>query len=201
MAMAAMVAVSCNKEGDDNKGTNGGDEPVVEQARLIENFEGEAPMISWNAESGEVFSVVDNPSKTGINTTAKVGKVVSGGQQWGFLWTTTFGGGSYQDSPEEIEFLNWSEEGYIIKVDVYTSVANSPVYLKVESGGAGDPSTYEISNVTTTKVNEWETLEFDYEPAGLADGTYGNFVILFNAGLATEGGEVFYFDNVRVCAE
>lgn len=201
MAMAAMVAVSCQKDGDNgSNGNNGGEgtNPPANEVRVLCDFE--ETTLSWTGASGCSFEAVENPAKTGINTSENVGCVTAGGAQWEFCWSTAFGGGDY-NSPETIDFLNFTEEGWIIKVDVYSPKANSPVYLKLESGQKGNPSTYEITNVTTTKVNEWETLEFDYETAALADGTYGNLVILFDAGVEGDADKKFYFDNVRICAE
>ena len=189
MAMAAMVAVSCTKDGkDENKEKDETPSEVV--SRVFDDFEN-GGILTWTGSNGASFEIADNPSKTGINKTDKVGKVTASGAQWEFTWSTAFGG-------EEIDFVNFSEEGYIVRVDVYSPKANSPVYLKFE--GVDVPSV-EITNVTTTKANEWETLEFDYETYGMADGAYKNFVILFDAGVTTEGGEVFYFDNLRLCAE
>ncbi len=189
MAMAAMVAVSCTKDGkDENKEQDETPSEVV--SRVFDDFEN-GGILTWTGSNGASFEIADNPSKTGINKTDKVGKVTASGAQWEFTWSTAFGG-------EEIDFVNFSEEGYIVKVDVYSPKANSPVYLKFE--GVDVPAV-EITNVTTTKANEWETLEFDYETYGMVDGAYKNFVILFDAGVTTEGGEVFYFDNLRLCAE
>lgn len=193
MAMASVMAISCTKDGDDkkNEGGNGGEQtPTEVVSRVFDDFEN-GGMLTWTGSSGASFEIADNPSKSGINKTDKVGKVTASGAQWEFSWSTAFGG-------EEIDFVNFSEEGYIVKVDVYSPKANSPVYLKFEGVDVG---AVEITNVTTTKANEWETLEFDYETFGMVDGAYKNFVILFDAGVTTEGGEVFYFDNVRLCAE
>lgn len=192
LAMAAVVAVSCNKEDKPAGENNGGENtpPAEQVSRVFDNFEDDG-MLTWTGSNGASFEIADNPSKTGINTSNKVGKVTASGAQWEFSWSTAFGG-------EEINYVNFSEEGYIVKVDVYSPKANSPVYLKFEGTGV---SAVEITNVTTTKVNEWETLEFDYETYGMVDGAYKNFVILFDAGVTTEGGEVFYFDNVRLCKE
>ena len=198
LAMAAIVAVSCEKPG--NEGTNNGDNGdnggntentlPAGVSRLFEDFENDG-MLTWASRDGAAFEIADNPSKTGINTSDKVGKVTAGGAQWEFTYSSGFG-----DNGETFDFVNFSEDGYIVKVDVYSPKANSPVYLKFE--GVDVPAT-EITTVKTTKANEWETLEFDYEPYSLVDGAYKNFVILFDAGVTTEGGEEFYFDNVRLC--
>ena len=200
LAMAAIVAVSCEKPG--NEGTNNGDngdnggntENTLPEgvSRVFEDFENDG-MLTWEGRDGAAFEIADNPSKTGINTSDKVGKVTAGGAQWEFTYSSGFG-----DDGETFDFVNFSEDGYIVKIDVYSPKANSPVYLKFE--GVDVPPT-EITTVKTTKANEWETLEFDYEPYSLVDGAYKNFVILFDAGVTTDGGEEFYFDNVRLCKE
>ena len=200
LAMAAIVAVSCEKPG--NEGTNNGDNGdnggntentlPAGVSRLFEDFENDG-MLTWASRDGAAFEIADNPSKTGINTSDKVGKVTAGGAQWEFTYSSGFG-----DDGETFDFVNFSEDGYIVKVDVYSPKANSPVYLKFEGVGV---DSIEITSVKTTKANEWETLEFDYEPYSLVDGAYKNFVILFDAGVTTEGGEEFYFDNVRLCME
>lgn len=183
---------SCEKQNDDKNGGGNTDTPVEENARILEDFEN-GGILQWTGADGCSFEIADNPSKTGINTSDKCGKVTAGGMQWEFTWSTAFGG-SYEDP----DYLNFSEEGYIIKVDVYSPKSGSPVYLKIEGDGVG---AVEVTTVTTTKVNEWETLEFDYEPYQVVDGAYRNVVILFDAGLETDGGEEFYYDNVRLCAE
>lgn len=195
LAMAGMMVSfnACEKE--NNKNNNENEEPEVpteQVSRVFEDFE-DGGMLSWTGADGCKFEIVDNPAKTGINTSAKVGLVTAGGAQWEFTWSTAFGG-SYEDP----DYVTFSQDGYIVKVDVYSPKANAPVFLKFEGD---DVAAIEINTVTTTKANEWETLEFDYEPYQIVDGAYRNFVILFDAGVTTEGGEKFYFDNVRLCKE
>lgn len=188
--VATLATFSCNKPADPK--TDPKPEPT-EQARILDDFEGEG-ILAWTGADGAEFSLVANPSKTGINTSEQCGKVLASGAQWEFTWSTGFG--ATEDGG--FNFLNFSTEGYIVKIDVYTAKANVPVFLKMEGV---DVDACEISTVGTSKVNEWETLEFDYEPFALVDGAYKNFVILFDAGVTTEGGEEFYFDNVRLCKE
>lgn len=205
MAMAAMVAVSCTKDdatsgknndnqNEQNSGNEGNQpneqEPAADYTRMFEDFENNG-MLSWTGADGATFEIAENPSKAGVNKSDMVGKVTAGGAKWEFTWSTAFGG-------DDINFVNFSEDGYIVRVDVYSPKINSPVYLKFE--GVDVPS-IEITNVTTTKANEWETLEFDYEPHQMADGAYKNFVILFDAGVEGDPDKVFYFDNVRLCIE
>ena len=190
IAMAGMMVSfnACNKETKDNGQE---EEPTEVVSRLFEDFEN-GGILQWTGADGCDFEIAANPSKTGINTSDNVGLVTAGGAKWEFTWSTYFG------SNEDPDYVTFSQDGYIVKVDVYSPKANAPVYLKFEGDGV---ASIEISNVTTTKANEWETLEFDYEPYQIVDGAYRNFVILFDAGVETDGGEKFYFDNVRLCAE
>ncbi len=198
LAMVGIITVSCGKDNGDKNGDNG-DDIIPEVVRVIEDFEGGSGM-TWNPADGYQFEVVTNPFKTGINTSNKVGKMTTGTNKWGFCWTSGFGGGTYE--AEDIEYLDFTKDGYILKLDVYSPKKNSPVFLKLESGGKGDPASCEITTVKTTKENEWETLEFDFETYALADGVYGNIVLLFDAGVEPAvGGLVYYFDNLRICKE
>ena len=81
----------------------------------------------------------------------------------------------------------------MIKVDVYAPKAGIPIYCKLEGVGV---DAKEITSVVTTKANEWETLEWDYETMGVVDGAYKNFVFCVDAG-GTTADIVVYLDNVR----
>lgn len=200
LAMAAIVAVSCEKPG--NEGTNNGDNgdnggtnpPAAAEYRMLYDFEN--GIVTWTPGSGAVFEVADNPYKTGINTSAKVGKITHKGGNFEWFWSTPFG---EEVEGGEVQYANFSEEGYIVKVDVYCSIPNCPIYLKFEGDGV---EAQEIKNVATTKVNEWETLEYDYETYALEDGKYKKFVLCVAQGpeVLTDG-KVMYFDNVRLCKE
>lgn len=188
LVAALLIAMpSCKKaDKNENKG-NEQKEEQKEQARLLEDFEN-GGILTWTGADGCQFSVVDNPSKTGINTSAKVGKYITGTNAWDFVWTSGFGA-----KDETFEFANFDKDGYIIKVDVYAPAAGMPIYCKFEGVEVGSK---EITSVKTTKANEWETLEFDYEPMGVVNGAYKNFVFCVDAGGTTEG-TIVYLDNVR----
>lgn len=200
LIFAAMTAVmvsfaSCEKpEQNPSKPDQETPEPPKAEYRLLEDFEN-GGMLTWTGASGCSFELADNPDKEGVNTSEKVGKVTASGAQWEFTWSTYFGVKQEGDAPE---YLDFSKDGYIVKVDVLSPKAGSPVYLKIEGD---DVAAIEIPTVKTAKAGEWETLTFDYEPYSPVDGAYRNFVILFDAGVETSGGEEFFFDNVRLCKE
>lgn len=200
---AAMTAVmvcfaSCEKQeqkpSTSDKENQDNPESPAEKYRLLEDFE-DGGMLTWTGSNGCLFEIADNPDKKGLNTSAKVGKITASGAQWEFTWSTYFGVKQEGDTPA---YLDFSEDGYIVKVDVYSPKADSPVYLKIEGD---EVQAIEIPTVKTTKSGEWETLTFDYEPYSPVDGAYRNFVILFDAGVETAGGEIFFYDNIRLCKE
>lgn len=201
--LAALAALtfgftSCEKDtqkpsapGTEEPGDNpgGGEVDPKPEYRLLEDFEN-GGMLTWTG-SGCAFEIVDNPSSSEANSSSKVGKVTAGGAQWEFTWSTFFGS---NDNPE---YLDFSKDGYIVKVDVLSPKAGAAVYLKIE----GDKvEAIEIPSATT-KSGAWETLAFDYEPKAPADGAYRNFVILFDAGAVTTQGEEYFYDNIRLCKE
>lgn len=195
-AMAALTIgfTSCGKE--TAKPSDGGTEkPGTEnpdpEYRLLEDFENGGGMLTWTGSNGCSFEIVDNPSSSEANSSSKVGKVTAGGAQWEFTWSTFFGS---NDNPE---YLDFSKDGYIVKVDVFSPKAGAAVYLKIEGDGV---DAIEIPSATT-KSGAWETLSFDYEPKAPADGAYRNFVILFDAGAVTTKGEEYFYDNIRLCKE
>lgn len=86
-----------------------------------------------------------------------------------------------------------------ISVDVYSPSAGLPVRLKIEDHK--DNKLTAETEASTSKVNEWETLVFDF--SNVAQGTnpfnlstnFDKMSIFFNFD-ATGNGEVFYWDNV-----
>nr|MBP6540261.1 hypothetical protein [Saprospiraceae bacterium]MBP9056068.1 hypothetical protein [Saprospiraceae bacterium] len=122
--------------------------------------------LSWryfpNDNSGG-FELVDNPSKTGINTSDKVGKAIekaSGEQVWQGMFT-------------DLESYMTFDKNLQLKMKVLSPKVGA-VTLKVERplvagfpGGSGD------NTVTNTKAGEWEELTYDFsasptpiDPAG-----------------------------------
>ncbi|MBO4447556.1 MAG: hypothetical protein J5764_05475 [Bacteroidales bacterium] len=186
MAFAAVAFISCKKDDDNKKDDN---KDKTEEARVLETFE-DGGMLTWTGSNGCSFEVVDNPYKTGINKTAKVGKYTTAEAEWDFVWSTGFG---VTETHPDFDFLNFSEAGYVVKMDVYAPVAGMKIYCKLEGVGVGAK---EVNTVVTTKANEWETLEFDFEPLGVVDGKYKNFVVCVDAGGKT-AGTVVYVDNLR----
>ena len=90
-----------------------------------------------------------------------------------------------------------------MSVRVYSPDAGIPVLLKIED--ASNAAVFVETLATTTAVNTWETLTFDFSnpEAGSAfdpAATYNKISIFFNFGTdgATAGEKTYYFDDIDV---
>lgn len=137
-----------------------------------------------NFDGGEV-TVVNNSKSGGINTSAKVGKMVkSAGQPWGGSWIAL-------NSP--IDF----SAGKTFKMKVHSPRVGAKVLLKVENATDGTIS-YE-KEVATTLANAWEDLTFDYSAINTAN-SYQKIVLIFELGTMGDGSAnfTFLFDDIRL---
>lgn len=138
----------------------------------------------------QLFSTVDNPSKTGINTSAKVGMYTNGHAPWS---------GTYSPLNIPINFTY----GKKIKVWVYNpSAANigKKLNIELENTIAGTPANgVAVVKMPFTTSGAWEELTFDFSGiAGIPAGTkFTQLVLRFND--SQDGTkEVFYVDNFRL---
>jgi hypothetical protein len=135
---------------------------------------------------GNAFSsVVDNPDKSGLNTSARVGKTVksAGAETWA---------GSLLTLESPINFTTLTN----FKVKVWSPKSGAVVKLKVENLNSGDIS-HEV-DATTTKSDQWEELTFDFSKINKSQ-EYQKVVIFFDFG-NTGDGSAFYFDDIRQTA-
>jgi len=150
------------------------------------NFESSTLTYGFFNFDGGNASVVANPSKTGINTSNKVGKMVKGpgGQPWG---------GSFIELASPIDF----SAGKMVKVKVFSPRVGAKLLFKVENLANGGIN-FE-KEVTTTKSGQWEELSFDYSAINTAN-TYQRVVLIFDLGTAGDGSANFtyYFDDITV---
>jgi len=150
------------------------------------NFESSTLTYGFFNFDGGNASVVANPSKTGINTSNKVGKMVKGpgGQVWG---------GSFIELASPIDF----SAGKTVKVKVFSPRVGAKLLFKVENLANGGIS-FE-KEVATTKSGQWEELSFDYSAINTSN-TYQRVVLIFDLGTAGDGSANFtyYFDDITV---
>jgi hypothetical protein len=132
-------------------------------------------------------TIIDNPQKTGINTSNRTGRMVkNAGQPWGGSFITL-------DAP-----INFStNKTFIMKV--YSPRVGAKVLLKVENKNNANQN-YE-REVSTTVANEWEDLTFDYSAINTAN-PYHNIVLIFDLGTQGNGSANFtwLFDDIRLTA-
>lgn len=128
--------------------------------------------------NGNVSAVVDNPDRSGINTSAKVGKMTPAPSQWtgGYL---TLG------SPVDLSV------NHFFKVKVWSPQAGVPVLLKLEN--LTDPNVVKEAQTVTTVANQWQELVFDVTGA---TQEYSKIVLFFNAANAGTG-DTYYFDDIQ----
>lgn len=140
------------------------------------------PFINFD---GGVSTVIDNPHKTGINTTNRVARMVKNpGQPWG---------GSLLALGEPINF----SQAKIFRMKVFSPRAGTKVLLKVEN--ASDGSISHEQEVTTTLVNAWEDLIFDFSDINVTQ-QYQNLVLIFDLGTPGDGSPNFtwFYDDIRL---
>lgn len=159
--------------------------------RLIGDFEGYG-ILGVHGMNGVTWTEVDNPDKTGINPSDKVGRYTKTSVAWDGVYTDTF---------DSFDFAN---DGAVIKMHVYAPDAGQTIQLKLEAG-SGNTYRSMYVNAVTTVANQWEELTFDFgsammnnssNTATLSD-TFNKFVIYAYGGNAGASGKHILFDNIR----
>ncbi len=158
-------------------------QPTAPQLPL--NFESAITNYTFTGFDGGVVTTENNANSGGINTSAKVGKMVKGtGQTWG---------GSFIALASPINFTSTKT----FKMKVYSPKIGAKVLLKVENLSDGNIS-YEKEVVTTT-ANAWEQLTFDYSGITVSN-SYQKIVLIFENGTMGDGSSNFtyYFDDIEL---
>ena len=141
-----------------------------------------------NGATPNTFSVVANPSATGINTSATCAKYIINAD--GAPWA----GVESKHNADLVPF-KFNADNSIIKIMVYKSVI-SPVGLKfAEANGDAQPEV----KVSNTKINEWEELTFDLSGSigKGATGTIDQIIVFPDFPATRTAGSVCYFDNIK----
>lgn len=157
----------------------------VETVSLPLTFESNSLTYTFNNFDGGVATVINNPQSGGINTSAKVGRMVkNAGQIWG---------GSWIGLAAPIDFSTKKT----FRVKVFSPRAGAKLLLKVENQNDGGIS-FE-KEATTTVVGGWETLTFDYSAINTSR-TYQKIVLIFDLGTVGDGSAnfTFLFDDITL---
>ena len=158
---------------------------IVNPVLLPVDFESPTLDYAFGGFDGGNVTVLDNPFKTGDNSSAKVAKMVkSAGQVWG---------GSIMALGENIDFST----NKIFRMKVYSPRVGAKVLLKVEN--TGDSNKAFEKEVLTTKAKAWEDMVFDFSAINTAN-TYQKLVFIFELGTMGDGSSnfTFYFDDIRL---
>jgi len=142
------------------------------------DFEGAIP--NYEVFGGSNFSVVDNPSKTGVNTTDKVAMTQKGGGD-----IQTWGGNAFPVGGT----LDFGPGAKTFTMDVWCAVAGTAMF-KVEKNGT---STNVENPVDYTTPGEWQTITYTF--TDLETNLYDKIVVFM--GFGTTATDVWYYDNVK----
>ena len=139
----------------------------------------------WFDFDGGNVTVINNPQSGGINTSAKVARMIKNpGQPWG---------GSFLTLSSPINFAI----SRTFKMKVFSPRAGARVLLKVEN--SSNPGQNFEREVSTTVAGAWEELTFDYSAINTGN-VYDRVVIIFDLGTPGDGSAnyTFLFDDLRL---
>lgn len=139
----------------------------------------------WFDFDGGNVTVINNPQSGGINTSAKVARMIKNpGQPWG---------GSFLTLSQPINFAI----SRTFKMKVFSPRVGARVLLKVEN--SSNPAQNFEYGATTTVAGGWEELTFDYGAINTAN-VYDRVVVIFELGTPGDGSAnfTFLFDDLRL---
>lgn len=148
----------------------------------------EETTIDWNTLfegfDGGVLTRIENPDRSGINTSAHVVRMVKGaGQPWG---------GAFFPLATPIN-LNTSTE---FRVKVWSPRAGAKLLFKLENEANGAIAFEQEREITV--ANQWTELTYDFTAANAAE-TYGKVVLIFDLGTMGDGSAnfTFFVDDIQ----
>jgi len=148
-------------------------------------FESTTTTYGWFDFDGGQVTVVNNPQSNGINTSARVAKMVkNAGQPWG---------GSFLTLTSAMNFT----ANKVFRMKVYSPRAGAKVLLKVEN--STNPGQNYEKEAVVSMANNWEDLVFDYSGVNTA-ATFDRIVLIFDLGTPGDGSSnfTFLFDDIRL---
>lgn len=136
-------------------------------------------------QENNLVEIVENPNKTGINTSDKVGKFIRANDAAVYA-------GAYSNLDAPLDF----GDNKTVKAKVYMDHIGN-MGMKVEKSKTGAPA-IELM-VANTKINEWEEIVFDFSDApDDAQFMTLTFFIDLTLDVNTDMDEVSYFDDFVV---
>ncbi len=158
---------------------------IVDPVLLPLTFESPTINYSFVNFGGGDATVIANPQQSGLNTSAKVGRMIKNAPE---VW-----GGSFISLSEPIDFST----NKIFRMKVFSPRVGAKVLLKVEN--ATDGSISFEKEATCTVANAWEDLAFDFSTINTAN-SYHKVVLIFELGTPGDGSAnfTFLFDDIRL---
>lgn len=155
----------------------------AEQLILPLTFENSNLTYEFGNFGGANSTVENNPDQSGINTSAKVGKLTknAGSEVWA---------GSALALDQPIDFSSLQK----VKMKVWSPTAGSIVLFKVENLNNANIN-MEVQ-ATTTVANGWEELTFDFTGINNAN-QYQRIVVFFAFGSPGTGAD-YFFDDIKL---
>lgn len=170
-------------------------DPTYSAGTLFEDYEA-THNVSYVTANGTYLATQNNPSATGVNSSAHVAKYTRNSASTYdalTLATAAVKDGALYKSGDKV-----------FAMDVYTSApVGTVISWQLESSAASQPSNYpagrhSIYQAVVKQSNAWQTLTFTYAStpdASTTDASVDRLVFLFAPNSST--GDVYYFDNLR----
>lgn len=150
---------------------------IAPSAKILDDFECQRNIAYANPGFADI-SAVDNPDKTGVNTSTKVGR--------------------YKDTGGEYHamVLDWGgaiplKDRNIVKIKVWAPVAGN-LLVKLEGGTSPAKET----PVAVTEINKW--VEYTVNFSSQATANHTKLVFFFNAGVLPGANDVYYIDDISL---
>lgn len=150
---------------------------VAPSAKILDDFECQRNIAYANPGFADI-TVVANPDKTGINTSAQVGR--------------------YKDTGSEFHamVLDWGgalplKDRNIVKIKLWAPVAGN-LLVKLEGGTSPGKET----PVPVTELNKW--VEYTINLSDQATANHTKLVFFFNAGVLPGANDIYYVDDIAL---
>lgn len=174
--------------------------PAASVCKTVYSFEADSVSTLFqyfgSGIDGQKNTIVDNPQKAGINTSAKVGLYVKPADAQ--TWAGAF------SAPGPVQPIDLSKAGTEICLKVWMKKPGN-IGLKLEGSTNSGPNWLQVQPVT--KGNEWVEICFDPSQASAEDPkkpatgfSYKTIVLFFDFGKnGAESSDTSYFDDLVVC--
>jgi hypothetical protein len=162
------------------------DDTAATQVALPVGFESPTLDYRLSGFEGAIPSVVNNPSRTGINPTLKVAQSIKSNG-------AAFFAGNVLPLDSPIDFSNSKK----LRMKIRSPKSGIPIRVQLEDAGNTNAAR-KFVDATTTTSNEWEELEWDFSSVNPGSNLV-RIVIFFEFIDGRQGdGSTYYFDDLKI---